>query len=40
MILGTGSKIQEMTKAFQKGQLQGAISFFAADFWWIVATFA
>jgi len=32
MILGTGSKIQEMTKAFQKGQLQGAISFFAADF--------
>ena len=32
MILGTGSKIQEMTKAFQKGQLQGAVSFFAADF--------
>ncbi|HQV16684.1 MAG TPA: hypothetical protein PK620_17400, partial [Denitromonas sp.] len=32
MILGTGSKIQNMTKAFQKGQLQGAISFFAADF--------
>ena len=32
MILGTGNKIQEMTKAFQKGQLQGALSFFAADF--------
>lgn len=32
MILGTGSKVQEMTKAFQKGQLQGAIAFFAADF--------
>ena len=32
LILGTGSKIQEMTKAFQKGQLQGAIAFFAADF--------
>ena len=32
LILGTGSKIQEMTKAFQKGQLQGALSFFAADF--------
>ena len=32
MILGTGSKIQNMTNAFQKGQLQGAISFFAADF--------
>ena len=32
MILGTGSKIQNMTNAFQKGQLQGAVSFFAADF--------
>lgn len=32
MILGTGNKIQEMTKAFQKSQLQGALSFFAADF--------
>ena len=32
LILGTGNKIQEMQKAFQKGQLQGAISFFAADF--------
>ena len=32
MILGTGSKIQDMQKAFQKGQLQGALSFFAADF--------
>lgn len=32
MILGTGNKIQEMTKAFQKGQLQGSLAFFAADF--------
>ena len=32
MILGTGSKIQKMTKGISKGQLQGAISFFAADF--------
>ncbi len=32
MILGTGSKIQELNKAFQKSQLQGALSFFAADF--------
>lgn len=32
MILGTGSKIKNMTNAFQKGQLQGAVSFFAADF--------
>ena len=39
MILGTGSKIQEMTKAFQKGNLQGAIHF-CRGFWWIVATFA
>jgi len=32
LILGTGSKVQELNKAFQKGQLQGALSFFAADF--------
>ena len=32
LILGTGSKIQEMTKAFNKSNLQGAIAFFAADF--------
>jgi len=32
LILGTGSKMQDMQKAFQKGQLQGALSFFAADF--------
>ena len=32
LILGTGSKVQDMQKAFQKGQLQGALSFFAADF--------
>jgi len=32
LILGTGNKIQEMTKAFQKSNLQGALSFFAADF--------
>lgn len=32
LMLGTGSKIQELNKAFQKGQLQGALSFFAADF--------
>ena len=32
LILGTGNKIQEMTKAFQKNKLQGALSFFAADF--------
>ncbi|MBK7450706.1 MAG: hypothetical protein IPJ47_15355 [Anaerolineales bacterium] len=32
LILGTGSKIQDMNKAFQKGNLQGALSFFAADF--------
>ena len=30
--MGTGSKVQELNKAFQKGQLQGALSFFAADF--------
>jgi len=32
IILGSGSKAQELNKAFQKSQLQGAISFFAADF--------
>ncbi len=32
IILGSGSKAQELNKAFQKGQLQGALSFFAADF--------
>ena len=32
LILGTGNKIQEMQKAFQKSNLQGALSFFAADF--------
>lgn len=32
LILGTGNKIQEMTKAFNKSNLQGAIAFFAADF--------
>jgi hypothetical protein len=32
LILGTGSKIQELNKAFQKGQLQGTLAFFAADF--------
>lgn len=32
LMLGTGSKMQDMSKAFQKGQLQGALSFFAADF--------
>jgi hypothetical protein len=32
LVLGTGSKIQEMTKAFNKSNLQGAIAFFAADF--------
>ena len=32
LILGTGSKIQEMQKAFQKGTLDGALAFFAADF--------
>jgi hypothetical protein len=32
LVLGTGSKIQDMTKAFNKSNLQGAIAFFAADF--------
>jgi hypothetical protein len=32
IILGSGSKAQELNKAFQKSQLQGALSFFAADF--------
>ena len=32
LILGTGNKIQDMQKAFQKSNLQGALSFFAADF--------
>ena len=32
LILGTGNKIQEMTKAFNKSNLQGAIAFFAAAF--------
>ena len=27
LVLGTGSKIQEMTKAFNKSNLQGAIAF-------------
>jgi hypothetical protein len=32
IMMGTGSKIQELNKAFQKGQLQGSLAFFAADF--------
>ena len=32
MILGTGSKNSKYDKRISKGQLQGAISFFAADF--------
>jgi len=32
LILGTGNKIQTMQRAFEKGNLQGALSFFAADF--------
>lgn len=32
LILGTGNQIQDMNKAFQKGNLQGALAFFAADF--------
>ena len=32
IILGSGSKVQELNKAFQKGQLQGTLAFFAADF--------
>jgi hypothetical protein len=31
-MMGTGSKVQELNKAFQKGQLQGTLAFFAADF--------
>ncbi len=32
MILGTGNKIQTMQRAFEKGNLQGSLAFFAADF--------
>ena len=32
IMMGTGNKIQELNKAFQKGQLQGSLAFFAADF--------
>jgi hypothetical protein len=32
IMMGTGSKVQELNKAFQKGQLQGTLAFFAADF--------
>ena len=32
LILGTGNKIKTMQRAFEKGNLQGALSFFAADF--------
>jgi hypothetical protein len=32
LMLGTGNKIQTMQRAFEKGNLQGALSFFAADF--------
>jgi hypothetical protein len=32
IMMGTGSKIQELNKDFQKGQLQGSLAFFAADF--------
>ena len=32
LMLGTGNKMQKMSEAFQKGNLQGALSFFAADF--------
>lgn len=32
IMMGTGSKVQELNKAFQKGQLQGSLAFFAADF--------
>ncbi len=32
IIGGSGTKIQELTKAFQKGQLDGTLAFFAADF--------
>ena len=39
LILGTGNKIQEMTKAFQKGEITRCIHSFAADFEWIVTAF-
>ena len=32
LMLGTGNKMQAMQRAFEKGNLQGALSFFAADF--------
>lgn len=32
IMMGTGSKIQDLTKSFQKGQLDGTLAFFAADF--------
>lgn len=32
IMMGTGSKTQEMQKAFNKSKLQGALAFFAADF--------
>lgn len=32
MILGTGNKMTELQRAFHKGNLQGALAFFAADF--------
>lgn len=32
LMLGTGNKMQKMSEAFQKGNLQGTLSFFAADF--------
>jgi len=32
LVLGTGTKIQDMQKAFNKSALDGALSFFAADF--------
>ena len=36
LVLGTGTKIQEMTKAFNKSNLQGAIAF-CSGLWRIVA---
>lgn len=32
IIGGSGTKIQDLTKSFQKGQLDGTLAFFAADF--------
>lgn len=32
LILGTGNKIQNMDRAFKKNMLEGALSFFSADF--------